>query len=448
MFIEFYYICTAMPVARNRQTNAMNIFNDLYCRDIKQPFQYCLHMKMNILIVACLLTALSSAAQYRELTVTTAGSLPDMIPLSEKYTITELKLKGQLNGTDFRFLREMAGADVQSEPTNGKLKSLDLTDCRIVRGGEPYLGMNLITRTDTVTRTLFQHCTALEVLKLPSTVKVIETFGLGEVPHLKAIEVPASVTEIGVGAFWKCADLETAVLPDELTTISHDAFRYCYKLQNVHIPAKVAAIKSYAFEGCKSLKNIVLPEGLKMLGNSVFANCESLEHVNLPSSLDGIGNGLFRNTSITEITVPKSITDLSEQTFCDCKKLQKVNILGEVGEFDGNLFDGCEALKELHVASSVPPIVGVFTFRYVDYDSCAVYVKEPSLPSYRAAWDWNRFKNLQAESGTTAVMPAATVKEATEVARFSMDGSRINRPISGINIVKMSDGNVKKVFVE
>ena len=59
-------------------------------------------MKMNILIVACLLTALSSAAQHRELTVTTAGSLPDMIPLSEKHTITELKLKGQLNGTDFR----------------------------------------------------------------------------------------------------------------------------------------------------------------------------------------------------------------------------------------------------------------------------------------------------------------------------------------------------------
>lgn len=149
--------------------------------DIKKPFQYCLHMKMNILIIACLLTVLSSAAQRRELTITTAGSLPDMISLSEKYTITELKLKGQLNSTGFRFLREMAGADVGKKPTNSRLTSLDLTDCRIVGGGEPYLGMNLITRTDTVTRTLFQHCTALEVLKLPSTVKVIETFGLAEV---------------------------------------------------------------------------------------------------------------------------------------------------------------------------------------------------------------------------------------------------------------------------
>ena len=37
--------------------------------------------------------------------------------------------------------------------------------------------------------------------------------------------------------------------------------------------------------------------------------------------------------------------------------------------------------------------------------------------------------------------------EATETARYSADGTRIAKPQRGLNIVRMSDGTVRKVYV-
>ena len=41
-----------------------------------------------------------------------------------------------------------------------------------------------------------------------------------------------------------------------------------------------------------------------------------------------------------------------------------------------------------------------------------------------------------------------TSADIREIARFTIDGKRINQPQRGINIVKYSDGTVKKVIVK
>lgn len=38
-------------------------------------------------------------------------------------------------------------------------------------------------------------------------------------------------------------------------------------------------------------------------------------------------------------------------------------------------------------------------------------------------------------------------KNVKEVARYSVDGTKLNAPVKGINIVKMSDGTTRKVLV-
>ena len=47
----------------------------------------------------------TNIVENRKIHVATAGTLPDLIPNSEKYTIEILTLTGELNGTDFRLLR-------------------------------------------------------------------------------------------------------------------------------------------------------------------------------------------------------------------------------------------------------------------------------------------------------------------------------------------------------
>ena len=65
-----------------------------------------------------------------------AGTLPTKIAVSRKNLITNLKIVGKINGTDLKFIREMAGCDYYLNKTDGKLSILDLSDAKIVAGGD------------------------------------------------------------------------------------------------------------------------------------------------------------------------------------------------------------------------------------------------------------------------------------------------------------------------
>ena len=70
---------------------------------------------------------------------TEAGKLATHIPEAKKYEITELKVTGEINGTDILLLRQMAGKGLKEDDrTEGKLTSLDLSGVRIVEEGENY----------------------------------------------------------------------------------------------------------------------------------------------------------------------------------------------------------------------------------------------------------------------------------------------------------------------
>ena len=68
-----------------------------------------------------------------------AGTLPNKIAVSRKNLITNLKIVGEINGTDLIFIREMAGRDFNGEKTDGKLSILDLSEAKIVAGGDAYV---------------------------------------------------------------------------------------------------------------------------------------------------------------------------------------------------------------------------------------------------------------------------------------------------------------------
>ena len=67
-----------------------------------------------------------------------AGTLPARIASSKKYKITNLKIIGEINGTDLRMIREMAARVYRGNSTDGKLSVLDLSEAKIVKGGDSY----------------------------------------------------------------------------------------------------------------------------------------------------------------------------------------------------------------------------------------------------------------------------------------------------------------------
>ena len=62
---------------------------------------------------------------------------------------------------------------------------------------------------------------------------------------------------------------------------------------------------------------------------------------------------------------------------------------------------------------------------------------------------WVSNTNMVKVGETTGIQkPVITTGEVKEVARYAIDGTQLNAPAKGVNIVKMSDGTTRKVVVE
>ena len=329
------------------------------------------------------------------LKLTEAGTLPNKIGSSKKDLITNLKIIGKINGTDLRFIREMAGGDVSS----GNLSVLDLSEARIVEGG--YYYYNFDTCNDIIGEYAFSGCSSLT-----------------------SVNIPSSVTEIGQSAFSGCSSLTSVNIPSSVTKIGQSAFSDCSSLTNVNIPSSVRRIGYEAFYNCTSLTSVNIPSSVIWIDRAAFSNCSSLTNVNIPSSVTRIGNEVFSGcSSLTSVNIPSSMAEIGEKAFYDCKGLKSIYVFAEdVPTIGTDAFDGC------------------------DSKNCTLYVPNGTYDAYWLS-EFGYFENI-VEFDATSIHNTIATPKAQETARYAVNGQRLTTPIKGINLVKYSDGRVKKELVK
>ena len=184
-----------------------------------------------------------------------AGTLPNKIGDTKKFRITNLKIIGEINGTDLKMIREMAGRDSIGKVAEGNLCSLDLSEAKIVSGGNYYYcytGRNIryYTSNNILGSYAFSGCSGLTNLVIPSSVTKIGSSAFDFCSGLTDIVIPSSVTEIDDKAFLGCSGLTNIVIPSSVTKIGDKAFDFCSGLTNIVIPSSVTKIGDYAFSGC------------------------------------------------------------------------------------------------------------------------------------------------------------------------------------------------------
>ena len=292
--------------------------------------------KKSMLSIALTLFCTASFAQTM-VTLDKAGDLSKKIKDTEKFTITSLIVSGSINSDDVRFLREMAGRDMDGNETDGKLSSLDLSDAKIVKGGGNYIKVKIglsfrfynITENDVVGFYMFYNCRSLTSLKLPKTVNRIEL---------------------------------------------------------------------YAMQYCKSLQKCTLPESLSEINDKAFAN-----------------------TNLSEVTFPASLTSIKSKVFYECSNLKTLRFTSSsVPTFGQDVFEDCSKLEK-------------------------VYVPKASLNEYKERLKLKPTVEFIGEDPKTAgINSLATSKDAVEVERYNAKGQRINHPVKGMNIIKLSNGKVVK----
>ena len=354
-----------------------------------------------------------------------AGTLPSKIGDTKKYKITNLKIMGEINGTDLCFIREMAGSDREGWRTEGKLATLDLSGAKIVRGGGIYYNsVNCYTSDDVIGNYAFSDCSGLTSLILPS-----------------------SVTEIGSSAFSGCSGLTSLTLPSSVTSIGWDTFSGCSGLISLTLPSSVTSIDGRAFYGCSSLFGLTLPSSVTSIGKSAFEGCSGLFSLTLPSSVTEIGESAFRGCrSLASLTLPSSVTEIGESAFEGCIRLASLTLPSSVTSIGKSAFEGCSGLTSIYVSWESPLSIDTSTFKDANTGKCILYVPKGTYDDYWLS-NWGIFENI-VEYDATGIDHITTSGEAKEISRYAADGQRLEVPAKGLNIVKYSDGCVKKVVVQ
>ena len=332
-----------------------------------------------------------------------AGTLPDKIGSTKKKQITNLKIIGEINGTDLRMIREMAGKDVRGNDTDGMLSVLDLSDAKIVEGGDYY--------------------------------------------YIDYPYYSTSNDKIGDYTFYGCSVLTSLTLPSGLTEIGEGAFAACSGLTSLTLPSGVTSIGNYAFSGCRGLTSLTLPSGVTKIGGGAFFNCSGLTSLTLPSGVTEIGDLTFTACSgLTSLTLPSGVTSIGDYAFYDCSGLTSITLPSGLTSIGDDAFQYCSGLTSIYVYTEKLPKMGRDVFDGCDAKKCTVYVPKGTYDDYWLS-EFGYFENI-VEFDPTGINNVITSNDAKELSRYSLNGQRLSAPTKGLNIVKYSDGSVKKVVVQ
>jgi len=282
--------------------------------------------------------------------VDSAGSLPSLIDSSLMYQVTDLTLSGNLNGTDLRFIRGMAGFNWFGDSTPGILSKLDMKDVTIHASDMPYRidvfddwTSHSYTEDNKIGDAMFSDFSNITSIILPTSVNAIGNNSFTNCSGLKYIELPDAIKSIGINAFKNCSALDSIILPDSLRLLSYAAFQGCTGLKTVTIPSGITKISGESFADCTGLTSLQLPEGVTTIGGLAFMGNTGLTTVQLPNSLLSIeGSAFFKCSGLTSIRIPGSVVFIGKSVFRDCTQMDSI-IVDESNAYycsvDGILFN-------------------------------------------------------------------------------------------------------------
>ena len=274
---------------------------------------------------------------------------------------------------------------------------------------------------------VFDDCSSLTYVKLPSDMTAIPDGTLAGCSKLADFEIPAGVTSIGHSAFEGTA-ITSIAFPDAVSELADEVCKSCKYLKEIRLPASLTKIGRQAFSFCESIERFIqadgsyeegvftIPEGVTELGEIPFYfRSPTIKTMSIPSTLTTIvdrsfscpnleryimpnGNPLFdiRNNSIVETAtnrliagailsskIHESVTTIGKEAFYE-SCIASVDLHAGVTMIEDYAFDYSD-ITQVICRATTPPTLGESPFRLTNY-SGRMKVPEESISLYRSSW--------------------------------------------------------------
>jgi len=306
----------------------------------------------------------------------------------------------------------------------------------------------------------FSYCSSLTSVSIPSSVTSIGNHAFSGTPWYNNYYAAASdglfyIDNILFG--YKGSEPKGDVtIKDGTKIIAGNAFSDCSGLTSVIIPSSVVSIGNSAFSDCSGLTSVIIPSSVVSIGDGAFWGCSGLTSVTIPEGVTSIGNCAFVYCSgLTSVTIPEGVTSIGDSAFSGCSGLTSVSIPSSVTSIGGRAFWGCSGLTSVTSLIQEPFVIDGTVFQYDSgrhrkFTNATLYVPQGTKEKYEATSTWCSFKNIVEIDGELTGLNAIAHGdgEATVTERYGFGGQRVSAGQCGLNIVRMSDGTVRKVLVK
>lgn len=319
----------------------------------------------------------------------------------------------------------------------------------------------------------FASCPMLTSVTIPNSVRFIASDAFSNTAWYDS--QPDGLVYLGKAAYkykGTMPENSSIVIKDGTVSISECAFSKCENLVSIECPSSLISVGAYAFSGCKNLSAISVNDSLTSIGIDAFDDTawydsQSDGVIYLGSMFYGYKGGVLfvdtltvkdgtktinrqsftRQSIIKALVIPEGVYIIGVEAFYHCDNLESVTLPSSLNYIAPSAFAECNKIKEVTISALTPPslISSVDLFSSTAYANAVLYVPAESVNAYKAADGWSSFSKIQA-IGTTDV--ALIGSDNTAVEYYDLSGKMIDAPQSGFNIIKYSNGQIKKVFIE
>mgnify|MGYP004654974449 FL=1 len=400
----------------------------------------------------------ATAKEYVVVNCPTAGGLQDAIAAAKlDYTkIMNLKVTGEINSTDFNFMKtnmsslealnlkevRILSADNNWNWKDDEIPPYALEETKLMHIVLPdklkgireraflnceYLMGSLVIPegVEFISEKAFFDCSGFDgTLTLPSTLKWIGPSAFSACSHFTGslslpdalehiwdmafcncsgfsgrLDLPSSLKTIRYAAFSGCSGLTgTLTIPQKLTEIGERAFAYCSFDGTLSLPNGITTIGSDAFAGCAFKGELILPSNIKVIESGAFSGNQFSGTLHLPSSLSILGGSAFSdNMQLTgTLEIPDKLTSIKEGAFNGCSKIEGLVLPANLETIYSNAFKNCFGIGSIVCKGAEPAYVKSGAFDGVPKDNFTVEVPESSVAQYQTTAGWNEFKRIAA----------------------------------------------------